>query len=380
MNSLFFVFIFSFCLSIIAYPYLIKLLVLQRIVDKPDLRKVHSIEKPSIGGILFLPTTLICIWLVHLENVFESKEIYLLISCILIIAIGLLDDLVNLRARYKLLLFIPAISCAVFGAEIQLTSFQGLFWLNEINYPFAVLLTVFTIVSMTNAFNLIDGIDGLAGIIGFLACTILGVLINLQGHYFHGVLLIGVAGSILAFLRFNWMPSKIFMGDTGSLFLGFLITISLIRFIEDRHLLADTFSFQNPISFSIAIIVIPFFDTIRVFSVRIFSGKSPFDPDKNHLHHLLLKLGFNHASASFILLSVTCTFILIAVLFRGFTDNSFFYWMFLVGLSLSVFTHYLTYGKSFARKRKLVMKKSHHKVSNAKDTFPSIKPEKVPVS
>jgi len=378
MISLLVIFIFSFFTAYLFFPQLIKFLNSKKLIDKPDKRKIHNRPKPSMGGVLFLPVALVGLLFFYNGGDLLAKDFYLIFSCFLVLCLGFLDDVMNLRARHKLLFFFPAIMIAIFGAGIKLTSFHGLFWIGDISHFSGVILTVFTIVSITNAYNLIDGIDGLAACIGIIACSILGILLYFQGFHLHAMLLWGIAGATLAFLFFNWAPSKIFMGDTGSLLLGFLITVSLIRFIENNHASSAQFLvFKNPISFAISLIVLPFFDTIRVFTIRILNGRSPFDPDKNHMHHLLLKLGFDHALTSTILVCSTLCFMSLAVAFSNWSDNSYFYWMFLMGGCASIYLHYLSHSYSYSKKRQLVQLRKQDKQVSEERVYSELNTEKV---
>ena len=305
----------SFITALLLYPSLIHLLKHKlAAVDVPDARKMHKSPKPSMGGILFFIIALASV-LVYVDwTLLSSKDVFLVASLFSILLVGFYDDLYNLRARYKLLFFVPAIAFLLFGSDIRITSLNGIIGINQINSISSYGLTIFSVIALSNAFNLIDGIDGLAASVGLVACGVLGYLLYNQGFVFHSLLLFGVVGTILAFIKFNWEPSKIFMGDTGSLFLGFLITASLIRFVENSHLEISNSQiiFSSPITFALAILIIPFFDTFRVFTIRLINGRSPFDPDKNHLHHLLIQVGFNHARATLILLASNILFVLLA--------------------------------------------------------------------
>ncbi|UZR94353.1 glycosyltransferase family 4 protein [Chondrinema litorale] len=348
----------SFIIALLLYPSLIRLLIYKlAAVDVPDARKMHKAPKPSMGGILFFLLALVPV-LVYVDwELLNSSDVFLVAALFSILLVGFYDDLYNLRARYKLLFFVPAIAFLLFGAGIRITNLNGIIGINQIDTFSSYGLTIFAVIALSNAFNLIDGIDGLAASVGLVACGVLGYLLYNQGFVFHGLLLFGVVGTILAFIKFNWQPSKIFMGDTGSLFLGFLITASLIRFVESSHLEISTSEivFINPITFALAVLIIPFFDTFRVFTIRIINGRSPFDPDKNHLHHLLIQAGFNHARATLILLASNVLFILLAFALKSFSDTSVFYIVFVLGLTSSVSLHFWVYKNSFENKRKIVL-------------------------
>jgi UDP-N-acetylmuramyl pentapeptide phosphotransferase/UDP-N-acetylglucosamine-1-phosphate transferase len=149
------------------------------------------------------------------------------------------------------------------------------------------------VVGITNAFNLIDGIDGLAGGIGFMSLVTLGIFLTMSGDVNTALIAFALAGGILAFMYFNLNPARIFMGDTGSLVLGFAIAVLCVRLMQVNIFAANPILPHAPV-FVLGIVLVPVFDTIRVFAIRIWNGKSPFSPDKIHIHHLLTNQGFSH--------------------------------------------------------------------------------------
>jgi UDP-N-acetylmuramyl pentapeptide phosphotransferase/UDP-N-acetylglucosamine-1-phosphate transferase len=201
-----------------------------------------------------------------------------------------MDDVRDLSAKYKFFIqFALALLMALAGVRIE--SFHGLFGLYELATPAQYTFTIIAIVGITNAFNLIDGIDGLAGGLGFMSLTTLGIFLTMNGKTEVALIAFALAGAILAFLYFNFNPAKIFMGDTGSLVLGFTIAVLGIRLMQLNTLT----SLPHAPMFFLGIVFIPVFDTIRVFAIRIWKGRSPFVADKTHIHHLLTTTGFSHA-------------------------------------------------------------------------------------
>ena len=207
-----------------------------------------------------------------------------------------MDDLKDLPAKYKFLVqFSLALLIALSG--IRITSFEGMFGIGELPEMSQYTLTVVAIVGITNAFNLIDGIDGLAGGIGFMSLLTLGIFLTLIGDPQTALVAFGFAGALMAFLYFNFNPARIFMGDTGSLVLGFVVAVLSIRLLQVNATVSDTMLPHAPV-FVFAVVLIPVFDTLRVFSLRIWNGRSPFEADKTHIHHLLTNNGFSHAFAA----------------------------------------------------------------------------------
>ena len=178
-------------------------------------------------------------------------------------------------------------------------------------------LSIFTYVVVVNSFNLIDGVDGLAGSLGILTTTIFGTFFWINGQTAHAIMAFTLTGSLISFLIYNFPPAKIFMGDTGSLLVGLMNSILVIKFIN----FADSALIPYPVlstpALGFAILIIPLFDTLRVFSIRIFSRRSPFSPDRNHIHHLLLDMGLSHKQTTLICLTASITFIVISYLLQG---------------------------------------------------------------
>jgi UDP-N-acetylmuramyl pentapeptide phosphotransferase/UDP-N-acetylglucosamine-1-phosphate transferase len=207
-----------------------------------------------------------------------------------------MDDLKNLSARYKFIIQ-AGLAAMIALSGIRITSFDGLFGINEIPLSAQYTFTILAIVGITNAFNLIDGIDGLAGGLGFMSLTILGIFLTTSGDVNTALIAFALAGGILAFLYFNFNPARIFMGDTGSLVLGFVIAVLCIRLIQINAIAVKPIISQAPV-FVLGIVLIPVFDTLRVFAIRIWKGGSPFVADKTHIHHLLTNAGMSHTVAS----------------------------------------------------------------------------------
>jgi len=194
---------------------------------------------------------------------------------------------------------------------IRITSFDGLFGINELSLSAQYSLTILAIVGITNAFNLIDGIDGLAGGLSFMSLVTLGLFLTISGDANTALVAFALAGAVFAFLYFNFNPAKIFMGDTGSLILGFIIAVLCIRLMQVNVFAPNAILTNAPV-FVLGIVLIPVFDTLRVFAMRTWSGRSPFEADKKHIHHLLTNAGFSHVIATRVICFVHA-FILIEV-------------------------------------------------------------------
>lgn len=214
-------------------------------------------------------------------------------SVVALLALGILDDLKDLAASYKFIVQI-ALASLIAISGIRISSFEGFLGITEIPLLAQYTFTIVVVVGIVNAYNLIDGIDGLAGGLGFMSLVTIGFLLTLNGDANTALIAFAMAGGILAFLYFNFNPAKIFMGDTGSLVLGFVVAVLCIRIMQVNAVSANPSIPLSPV-YVLGIIFIPVFDTIRVFATRIWCGKSPFEADKTHIHHLLTNQGFSHA-------------------------------------------------------------------------------------
>ena len=290
----------SFAITYIVLPSVIDLAYKKNLFDVPDDRKVHTQLIPSLGGIGIFIGVLISFTLFCNVEIFGMYK-YIITAYFLLFFMGIKDDLVPMSASIKFGLQIVAAAILTY-AGIRITNLHGLFGIEYLNIWFSYALSIFFIVGVTNAFNLIDGIDGLAGGLGGLNCMTLGSLLFWVGDLNFAVLGFVITGSLIAFLKYNFSsyPNKTFMGDAGSLLLGLTVTILSIRFIESPKAF-EVLSIVSPIGIVAGIIFIPVFDTLRVFTLRLSRGQSPFSPDKSHIHHELLSSGLNHRAASILL-------------------------------------------------------------------------------
>ena len=272
-----------------------------KLFDRPDARKEHTVPMPTFGGIaIFAGTIVSLIFWFQFNN--HPSIITFYLSIIILLGVGIMDDLKDLAARYKLIIE-TGLATLLAVSGIRITSFGGLFGIYELHIIAQYTITVITIVGITNAFNLLDGIDGLAGGLGFMSLITLGIFLTLSKDLNYALIAFALAGSLLGFLYYNFNPAKIFMGDTGSLFIGFATAVLCVQLMKTNAV--------NPISvvpniyvFTLGIVMIPVFDTLRVFGKRLWHGRSPFSADKSHIHHLITKKGFSHGFAA----RVICTF------------------------------------------------------------------------
>src|SRR4030095_13725358 len=302
-------YVMAFVLTLIFIPPVIFMVKRFKLFDRPNARKEHSVPTPTFGGISIFAGMMVSLLFWFKFNNHPSIITFFL-SMVLLFGVGVMDDLKDLAARYKLVIEAGLASLlAVSG--IRITSFGGLFGITELHIVAQYLITVVTIVGITNAFNLIDGIDGLAGGLGFMSLVTLGIFLTISKDLNYAMIAFALAGALLGFLYFNFNPARIFMGDTGSLVLGFIIAVLSVQLMKINSI-HSTPIVANIYVFTLGIVMIPVFDTLRVFGTRIWKGRSPFSADKTHIHHLITNKGFTHGFAARII-CVFHGFILILV-------------------------------------------------------------------
>lgn len=319
MYSIILSFITSFTLTFLAIPSIISVAIKKNLVDEPGDRRSHKTSTPSLGGIGIFAGTIfsIILWTPFSQGLFDRLQ-YILCAFIIIFLVGAKDDIDPIDPGKKLLGQIFAAGILVFNADVRLTSLYGIFGVHDIPLIFGLdilswILSVFTILVIINAFNLIDGINGLSASIGSLISIVLGFWFQKVGHTELAIVAFSLTGALIAFLHYNITPAKIFMGDTGSLLVGLVCSILSIKFIELHRTIDSEWAFDSAPAVAIGILILPLFDTLRVFTMRIMKGKSPFYPDRSHIHHLLIDCGITHMQATAILVIVNILFIVFVV-------------------------------------------------------------------
>lgn len=337
-------------------PSIIKVAFRKRLFDIPtEKRKIHKRIVPNFGGIAVFTAFLFSASL-YIPSAQLPVGNILMAGGLIMFMIGLKDDIVGLSPAIKFVAQFATALIISIVADIRITNMHGIFEINQLNYPSSILLTIFFIVGVVNAFNLIDGIDGLAGSLGLILGLSYTYIFFKAGDIGFSYMATALAGALLGFLFFNITPAKIFMGDSGSLILGFLASIFTIRFLTIDHtteLILGSIFIKDQVGIAFAIIIVPLFDTLRVFTLRILSNKSPFTADSNHLHHRLLFLGLSHLQATLVLCFTTVLFIVLALALNDFTASQSIGIIFLVVLLINgLLSLYIEqYKKSFFRLR-----------------------------
>ena len=318
----------SFLLTFYTIPTVVKISRRKNLMDEPGSRSSHLRKIPNLGGISMFYSLAVCASIFAFE-LFDLYK-FLFASLVILLYIGVMDDIVVMRAYKKLFAQIIVTSLMVIGSDVRIRSFFGLFGVYELNYFFSVAISIFTFIVLINAFNLIDGIDGLAGGYSILCSAMFGISYYRLGEYNYPLVVLSgvIIGCVIGFLYFNlsnYRNNKIFMGDTGSMILGFLLAFTAICFIDifiDKELPeVPRYYLQSAPAIAMAILILPIIDTLNVFIIRICNGKSPFVADKNHIHHSLLKLGLTHRRSTVYILMYYLFIVSVAYFFRHINVN-----------------------------------------------------------
>ena len=295
--NIIFALITAFLITYLAIPKVIFFAEKLRLLDEAGIRASHKGSVPIFGGIaIFTGIIFSLLFWAEIENIQ-----YLLVSILIVFFVGVIDDLLVLSAFKKLVGQVMATLIIIFLGDLQIDNMHGVLGIYDLPIWIGVLFTIFVVIVITNAFNLIDGVDGLAAGVGIISSFSFGIIAVLMEQSEMAIISFTLVGALLGFLKYNLYPAKIFMGDTGSLVVGMILSILAINSIR-YGLVTESIKLINkgPL-LAIVLLAIPLFDSLRVFVVRIFKGKHPLSPGREHIHHTLLDLGFGHKKTSFIL-------------------------------------------------------------------------------
>jgi UDP-GlcNAc:undecaprenyl-phosphate GlcNAc-1-phosphate transferase len=310
----------ALAVSVFIFPILIKYSHKKKIWDELSHRRIHKRLTPSIGGVAiffgFFTATLI--W-----QDLNWPELKIVLGMLFIVfLLGLCDDLVHIKPIVKIAGQAVAAGLAFFLLNIKVASLYG--FISDVSFHPLISfgITLFAIIIITNSFNLIDGIDGLAGTFSAVCLVTFGSWFYVIGDTYYAILCFCLLGSVIGFLIFNWEPSKIFMGDTGALLIGMMLSVLAIRFMDVNFRLPEEspFKFSSSIFTAICVLIIPMLDTSRIIIIRLSKGISPLKADKRHIHHSLVKLGLSHQRSVFILTATHIIVVASALALRKFSD------------------------------------------------------------
>ena len=325
--KLYFPFVLAFVLAAVvvfySIPAIIRVARLKNLYDEPnEERKVTKKVVPTLGGMAIFLGFIISVVLSSFKMEFLELR-YIVVALVIMLFVGLKDDILYISPKSKLMGQVFVAFILVVFADLRFTSLHGLLGFEQIPYFVSVILSMFAITVLTNSLNLIDGIDGLCSGVGFTAASVFSLLFYINNDLEFTLIGMALAGALFSFFIYNVFgdKNKIFMGDTGSLLIGFVLSIMTIRFNEIPFTDHRLFEVKEMIGISLAVMIVPIMDTLRVFSIRIMNGKSPFAADDIHTHHQLLKLGLNHFQASLVYITYNMLFIVFAMIIQHYITN-----------------------------------------------------------
>jgi UDP-GlcNAc:undecaprenyl-phosphate GlcNAc-1-phosphate transferase len=302
-------FVIGALLVYLTVPVIVKISKVKKLFDVPDSRKVNTTVVPNLGGVALFCGISIASFLSLWELSFPDLR-YIMTGVTIMFFIGIKDDILNISARKKIIAQLIAALLIIIPGNIRFTNLHGVFGLYEINYIISIGISALAILAIINAVNLIDGIDGLASAFGILCSLFFGVLFFEMDKIQYAVVCFATAGSLIVFFVFNVFgkKNKIFMGDTGSLIIGIITSVLVIKINEFSLSAGALYSNLSP-ALSLAVISLPVYDMIRIILFRYFRKKSLFSPDKNHIHHKLLAIGYSHMKSTMVLIASNLLFI-----------------------------------------------------------------------
>lgn len=338
----------------LSIPVIIKIADLKKLIDEPDQnRKLHDRVVPTLGGIAIFAAFLISFSIWGNAASLESYPFFVA-GLFMLFLIGIKDDILSISVNKKLLIQVLAATEIVLGGGVVITDFGGILGIYQVPLYLGAIVTIIAFVALINAHNLIDGIDGLAGGIGIVISSLLGIWFWQTGFVALSVLAFSLTGALIGFLIYNIHPAKIFMGDTGSMAVGFILSYLVFQFLIANNSIADSgWHIDNAVVFAISLLIIPVVDTLRVFTLRIASGESPFAADRNHTHHQLLDAGISPDMASFSLWMANFGIVAFAFFLNDLDANILLALVLSLGFSIlpiikSIFSLYQKYNRRLA--------------------------------
>ena len=308
-------------LSLRMYPVIIHLVKSKTLMDEPVDRSTHTIKTPTLGGVgMFISFSLTLITLGMVLDLSQTDLLKLLAvvaASITLMFLGIKDDLLGLAPKKKFMVQLVASLMVIILADLRIISFEGIFGLEVLPYYISVVFTLFVFLLIINAYNLIDGLDGLAGSVALLSSLSFGTFFFINGRYLFVLISFVLIGALLGFLRYNLSSHrKIFMGDSGSMFVGFLLAFQAVGFLSYNSIIEHPVTNIEAPIMGMAILSYPLLDTLRVFAIRISQKRSPFRADRNHIHHRLLNLGLTHKKTTLVIATLNIVIITLAFLIR----------------------------------------------------------------
>lgn len=305
-------FVVSMLAAIWIFPKVLRIALMKNIVDNPDARKLQRVPVPVMGGVAVMFGILVALSVCHIYV--DCGNLFTIILAMLIMLyVGTIDDIMELSPGIRFLIEIAVTLMLVYSCGYSIDHFHGLWGLDTVPPYVSIPLTIVTVVGLINAINLIDGVDGYSSGYCIMACTIFGLFFYLAGDISMVLLASVCAASLIPFFFHNVFgrTSKMFIGDGGTLVMGIVMSIFVLNVLKSDTCCTLYESWGiGLVPFTLAVLSIPVFDTVRVMSSRILHHTSPFHPDKTHLHHLFISMGYSHigTTASILLLDLLVLF------------------------------------------------------------------------
>ncbi|WP_130285136.1 MraY family glycosyltransferase [Aquimarina brevivitae] len=337
-------------------------------MDNPNVRSSHVKKTPTLGGVSFFYTLIFALFFLKILDGSFTEAIYFIPGLTILFIVGLKDDLVVLSPLTKLVAQLAAVSFILSHQSFQIGSLNGFLGIYDIPIFLYYVAGAFIMLTIINAYNLIDGIDGLASIVGIVILVIYTTIFYLTAEYFYVLIALALNGSLIAFLSYNLSSRrKIFMGDTGSLIVGFMISALTLKFLalSPNSYNELPFLLENAPLIAIGILIVPLFDTARVFTIRVANKKSPFSPDRNHTHHILIdSFNLSHQQASFVIGGFNLLFVVLMVIL-GSTSDNFYLVLFLITTIIILAYIFYRFDYSFSNiKRRILFKRKVDRLKN----------------
>ncbi len=364
----------AFVLTYLTIPKIIGVVEYRRLTDDPNRRSSHAMRTPTLGGVSFFYTLIFALFFIRGHDGFD-EAMYIIPGLTILFIVGLKDDLVVISPGAKLAAQVFAVAFILVNPSFTIDSLNGFLNINEIPYYLYLFIAGFMMLTIINSYNLIDGIDGLASVVGMVIMVIYTTIFYLSEEYFFALLAITMNASLMAFLGFNLSSDKkIFMGDTGSLMVGFVISILTLKFLalKPTDYTELPFLLENAPLIAISILIVPLFDTARVFAIRIANKKAPFSPDRNHTHHVLIDYwGLTHKQASFIIGCFNLLFVMLFIVLGSAAKNLGMAIM-LVSVVIALSYVFFKYNYNFTTlKQKILLRRKVDKIKGKAKGFES---------
>ncbi|MBR3977258.1 MAG: undecaprenyl/decaprenyl-phosphate alpha-N-acetylglucosaminyl 1-phosphate transferase [Bacteroidaceae bacterium] len=341
--------LFAFLGTLWIHPKVLKIAIMKNLVDNPDARKLQRNPVPVMGGIAVFFGILI--GLCTSQTIFENANVFMLVSAMMIMLYtGTIDDIIDLTPTIRFVIEILIVLWLIVINDSSINSFWGLWGVGVIPDLVAWPLTVFAAVGIINAVNLIDGVNGLSSGFCFMASTLFAIMFYYSGNTVMCTLAVSASGAIVPFFLHNVFgkSTKMFIGDGGTLVIGTMMSMFVISILDENSLSASyALKGMGLIPFTLAILAVPIFDTLRVMSTRMLHGSSPFHPDKTHLHHMFIDLGFSHVGTTVSILSLN--FLIVASWFLSYKLGASVEVQLYIVLALSIMVTFVFY--NFAKRQ-----------------------------